>query len=313
MTSMARFFEDLLREARALSPRDAWREILRGFKENDVLTYASAISFRIVMAMIPLTLCVLVLLGLFGFDEVWRNELAPEIQKGTSAAAFKVIDQTVLQVLTHNQLFWATAGALLALWEMSSGMRAVMGALARIYGSDTDDRPFRQRLVLSLWLSLLVAAMLLGALATARVLPGVLGGGALAGVAGWIVALGLLLGVIFVIVRFAPEARRPAHWVSFGAVLVTIGWAVASLLYGWYVTSVADYTSIFGSLAVIWISLGYIYLSSIVFLTGLQLEALIQREVDRREQPPEVLVAHSRAEALALAGPSAEHELGGRA
>src|ERR671928_1972538 len=114
----------LLREARALKPREAWREILRGFHENDLLTYASAISFQVFFALIPLALLGLGLLGVFGLTDVWTSDVAPKLKANASPAAFTVVDQTVRQVLEQKQLFWATLGAAIAVWEVSGAMRA---------------------------------------------------------------------------------------------------------------------------------------------------------------------------------------------
>src|SRR3954462_12189486 len=122
----------LLREARALKPREAWHEILRGFEENDLLTYASAISFQVFFALIPLALLVLGILGAFGLTDVWSSDVAPKLRDTASPAAYKVVDQTVRHVLDHKQLFWATIGALIAVWEVSGATRATMQVLNRI-------------------------------------------------------------------------------------------------------------------------------------------------------------------------------------
>jgi membrane protein len=137
--------------------------------------------------------------------------------------------------------------------------------------------------------------MLIAAVACVTLLSELIGGGLLAEAIGWVAALILLLGVVGVIVRFAPAVERPVRWVSFGAVIVVIGWVVSSLAYGWYASSIADYGSAFGSLAAVMVTLGYIYLSSIVFLSGLQLDSLIRREVEEseREEAPRVIVARS--------------------
>src|SRR3954462_2933349 len=104
----------LLREARALKPREAWHEILRGFEENDLLTYASAISFQIFFALIPLALLGLGLLGAFGLTDVWSADVAPKLRHTASPSGYKLIDETVRAVLEQKQLFWASAGALIA-------------------------------------------------------------------------------------------------------------------------------------------------------------------------------------------------------
>jgi membrane protein len=272
----------IAREARALKPRKAWRAILECFERNDLLTYASAISFQVFFAMIPLLLLALALLAAFGLNEVWTKDVALTVRHNTSPAAFKLIDQTVRQVLQQKQAFWATIGALIAIWEVSGAMRATMQVLNRVYGAK-DDRPFKERLFLSLWLSALVTVLLLAAVAVVTVVPRLVHS-VLVSVAAWLVAAALMALVVGMIVRFAPAKKRPMRWVSFGSLLVIVGWIGASLAYGWYVTSVADYGSIFGSLAVVMITLSYIYIQAIVFLTGVQLDALIRRQVDESEE-----------------------------
>jgi membrane protein len=93
---------------------------------------------------------------------------------------------------------------------------------------------------------------------------------------GWAVGLGLMVLVVGLLVHFAPNIDRPLHWVSFGALLVVTGWSVMSLGFSLYVTQIADYDSIFGSLATVIVTMTYLYTSVIVFLTGVQLDALVQ-------------------------------------
>src|SRR3954453_9505848 len=271
----------LLREARALNPREAWRDILRGFERNDLLTYASAISFQVFFALIPLALLGLGVLGAFGLTDVWTSDVAPKLRDSASPAAYHVIDQTVRDVLEHKYAFWATIGALIATWEVSGAMRATMQVLDRIYDVQAR-RSFWRKLFVSLWLSALVTTLLLAAVACAKVVPPLLGGGVLPTIAGWIPTVALLLATVGAIVRFAPNTERPLRWVGFGSVLVIAGWVGAGLVYSWYVTSVADYGSVFGSLAVVMVTLGLIYVAAIAFLTGLQLDSLSRGEVEPR-------------------------------
>ena len=82
------------------------------------------------------------------------------------------------------------------------------------------------------------------------------------------------------------------------AVILLLVFEVFPILYGAYITHVADYSSIFGSLAVVMVTMSYIYLSAIVFLTGLQLDSLIRNKVDIRHEPeeqegPTIFVARS--------------------
>jgi uncharacterized BrkB/YihY/UPF0761 family membrane protein len=61
-------------------------------------------------------------------------------------------------------------------------------------------------------------------------------------------------------------------------------WIAASILFGLYIRFVASYGSIFGNLATIVILFAYIYISSIVFFAGAQVDAIIRRRVEGNPQ-----------------------------
>src|SRR3954465_10622317 len=199
-------------------------ELVRAFGENDLLTYASAISFRVLFAVVPLTLLGLGLLGAFGLTDVWSSAAAPHVKEQTPGPAFQVIDDTVRKVLADKQLFWITAGALIAIWEVSGAMRALLTVLSRIYG-DGDERDFWPRVLRSIWLATLVTVLLLSAVAAITVIPRALDGFP-GTVLGWGARLALLFSTVGLIVRLAPERDRPLRWISFGSVLVIAGWIV---------------------------------------------------------------------------------------
>ncbi len=88
----------------AARPRELGRALLDGFKEHDLLTYASAISFQILTAIIPFVLFVLALAGLLHLDTVWRDHLAPQIKAQVSPAVFRVLSQAVNNVFAGTQV-----------------------------------------------------------------------------------------------------------------------------------------------------------------------------------------------------------------
>ena len=77
--------------------------------------------------------------------------------------------------------------------------------------------------------------------------------------------------------RIAPEMRSPLRWVSFGSVLIMAGWLVMSLGFGVYLREIADYNSIFGGLATVVVLIAYLYAAAVVFLSGVQVDALARR------------------------------------
>jgi membrane protein len=277
----------LRQEARTAETGDVVRALARAYKGNDLLTYASAISYQVLFSLIPLLLFALGLLGFLELQEVWRNDIAPEVQSRVSGALFTVIDDTVTQILGSKHTFWVTFGAAIAVWEISGAMRAVMQVFNRIYEVE-DRRPFWRRIRISLALAAVTGVLVLLTIAVVRFGPlavdalGAHGFVAdlVAFVVRWAIALALMILLVGVLVRFAPDCRQPLHWVSFGALLVVLGWIVMTIGFWWYASRVADYESIFGSLSVAIVVMTYLYFASIVFLTGVQIDALVRQGID---------------------------------
>jgi membrane protein len=264
--------------------RQTVRDVLRGYDDHDVLTFASALALRTLFAVIPLTLFGLGLLGGLGLGGEWTRDWGPQVKDSVSPEVFRVIDDTVRRVLGERQTFWMTAGLAIAIWEISGGMRAVMDVLDRIYGA-SRERALWERLRVSLALGLAVGVLLLAAVACAIL------GDDLLRAAGldtplltwlrWPVAIALLCAVVSLLVAYAPVDRRPLHLISRGSALAVLAWLGSSLALGWYLRDVADYGSIFGALATVWIALTYLYLASTAFLTGVELDALMEAQAAR--------------------------------
>src|SRR3954469_19507346 len=140
------------------------REFVDAYVEHDLLTYASAISFQILSSLVPFLLFAFGLLGFLHLEDVWRTELGPEVKAAVSPPAFAVMDDAVEKALAGKQVFWVTAGFAIALWEVSGAVRAVMGALNRLY-RDQTERTWGKRMLVSFALALAIGAAVLAAVA----------------------------------------------------------------------------------------------------------------------------------------------------
>src|SRR3954468_4604694 len=253
-------------------PRKLPRQVLSGMEEHDLMTYASAIAFQVMTALIPMALLALSIMGFLQLEHVWTQDLAPQVKDQVSPQVFAVLDGVVRKTLGSKQGWWLTIGVVFTLWQTSGVARAVMGALSRVYG-EGDDRPFVRRYATSVALGLTVALCVIAALVVVRFGEPILGlddvgGLAAAGlfVVRWGAALALLSAAVWVLLRFAPARPGPHRWVSFGSALCVMAWVGTSVVFGVYVTDIADYGSIFGSLATAFILMTYLYVSACAFL-----------------------------------------------
>jgi membrane protein len=266
----------------ATRTRELVHALLDGFKQHDLLTYASAISFQILTAIIPFLLFLLAVAGLLHLDEVWRDHLEPQIQAHVSAGVFAVINNAVDNVFAARRAVWATLGGVLALWQVSGAVRAVMGALAGIYGASVQ-RSFVKRYLISFVLSIEVGACFTLAALCILLLPSVTVGhgtlwSVLAFMIRWALVVALLGLAVGLLVRHAPATPQTVPWVTLGATIVIASWMVVSLVFYLYLTELASYQSVFGNLAAIIVAMGYLYISTTVFLFGAQLDAIIRAQ-----------------------------------
>jgi membrane protein len=263
------------RLGRAAEARRIARELVDEFAEHDLLTFSSAIAFQVLFALVPLALALLALLGFLGLEDVWREDLAPEVRERVAAEdAFSLLDRTVEQVIGTGRGVWLTFGAGFALWALSGAIRASSGPLNTIYEKE-EDRPWWRRMLVSVALALSIGPCLLVAVIAFsvgdEVVRAVDVGAAneiVALLARWGVGSVLLLFATWLTLRFTPAGMHNVPWVTAGTLLVLIGWVVVSLGYGWYVRSVAPYETVFGALASVIVLMTYLHLLAIAFLGG---------------------------------------------
>jgi membrane protein len=257
--------------------------VVQGFIEHDLLTYASSIAFRVMFALIPFGCFGLALLGFLHLSDVWHSHAAPDLEHHVSPAVYAVVNQVAINVLSHQQLFWLTAGLAIALWSISGAVRAVMSAFDVIYGGGRG-RPIPQGIAVSLAISPVVSLLLICALFLIRFGSIIYRGDPTAlvvvlGTLRWAVAAGLISAAVGTLVHFAPAQKRPLPWVSVGTVGVMVLWLAATALYGLYLTDLASYGSVFAGLAAVIILMSYLYISAVVFLAGAMVDTLLRRRV----------------------------------
>ncbi len=200
-------------------------------EEHDLLTYASAIAFQVLTALIPLALLVLSIMGFLHLESVWTDDLGPQFKAQVSKEVYAVADDVVRRTLGQEQLWWLTVGLVFTVWQLSGAARAIMGVLSEIY-NDGEDRSFKSRYVTSIALGTSVTVLVLSAFAVARFGGEALGlddpGFAIEAVVfvvRWGVALALLSTAVWLLLRFAPAhpGAAPLGLVRLGPVRDRLG------------------------------------------------------------------------------------------
>ena len=125
-------------------------------------------------------------------------------------------------------------------------------------------------LVLVLASAMVLGALLAGAVLATRALSGAPAEVVeTAGVLAWVVLAVLMVLVLGVLYRVAPDRRLARwRWVSPGAVTATVLWSAASVALFAYVRSLGTYETTYGSLAGVAISMLWLWLTVLLVLVG---------------------------------------------
>ena len=98
----------------------------------------------------------------------------------------------------------------------------------------------------------------------------------------WSLALVTSLAVLGALYHYGTKRRE--HWMLImpGAIAATVVWVAATLVFGWYVTRIADYTIFYGSFGAGVATLVWLYITSFSALLGAELNGVLFRERNRQ-------------------------------
>jgi len=263
------------------------------FRERSLLVYAGAIGFHAFAALIGLTLLTLAVLPAIGQEDLWNEHVAPLVAAKVTAPTYAAITAAVDKIFTERSAGLIAFAAAFGVWEVSRGVRIVGLAINAITG-DRENRPLWRRVAASLALAVVVIVCIALAVGAVLVLGRAIAssGGVLHSLLALLrwplgaVFLGLAVGLV---ANYAPVRSHGSRWATWGATLTVVAWLVESAIFAFYVSRIADYRSAAGNLLLFLVVSGYLYVSAIVFLVGMQLDELLQ--ADSGGEAPHILTA----------------------
>jgi membrane protein len=101
----------------------------------------------------------------------------------------------------------------------------------------------------------------------------------------WTLVVATSVTVLSALYHFGTKRREHWKWVIPGALGATFVWFPATLLFGWYVTRVADYSMFYGSFAAGIATLVWLYITSLSALLGAELNGVLFRARQERLAP----------------------------
>jgi membrane protein len=256
-----------------------------GYGRHAISQFAAAISYRVLFSLVPLV----------SFVAAVADALLPDKQRDAvarwlgSVVPGHALDSSVHDALTGSRVAPTIAGLVslaILLWA-ASGMMAAVRIAFRVIWENDRRRTFVQSKLLDFLLVLgvgVVAVASLGATLVVQVLAEIgrdlsktLGGGAdghiFAAVSEVLTSGAVTYGIFFVLYRYVPPVGPPRRAVWLPALLATVGFHIATAVYGLYLARFGDLTAVYGPLGAVLGFLLVVYCGATVILLGAELVA----------------------------------------
>ena len=264
---------------------------------DDVVNRAAILSFYFLLALFPLLLFLMALLGYFvDTGTELRRNLLTYLGGIVPISASDLINKTVDEISQDSSGGKLWFGLVTSLWFASSGMGAIIEALNVAYDVK-ETRAWWRRSLLAILLTVALAVLIITALALmfygSRIAEGIANhygfGGAFT--AAWTV-LQWLFVLIFVFIAFvliyffAPDLHeQQLRWLTPGAAVAVILWLLVSFLFGSYLNFYNTYSVVYGSLGAVIILLLWFYLTGVTILIGGEVNSIIEQAAARAGDP----------------------------
>lgn len=275
------------------------KRTLTEFQEDNLSDWAAALTYYGLLSLFPALIAMVSLLGIFGDPQTTTaklteiiTELGPESGAETFAGPIKSI--------VENQSaagFAFVFGLAVALWSASGYVGAFIRASNIIYETP-EGRPFWKlrplQIAVTLAMVVMMALLAVGLVLTGPVVEAIAKPIGLSGtavdiwnVAKWPVMAAIFILMVDVLFYASPNVKlRGFRWVTPGAIVAIVVWAIASALFALYVANFGSYDKTYGTLAGLVVLLLWFWITNLAILFGHQLNAERERSAEIDEGLP---------------------------
>jgi membrane protein len=276
-------------------PARGWWDILvrvfNNISAHRVLAIAAGVTYYSLLALFPAIASIVSLYGLFADSTTIATHLS-DLESFMPGGALEVVRDQITRVASQgNRTLGLTfaIGLATSLWSANAGMKAFFDALNIIYG-EVEKRGFFKLNALSLAFTFGAIAFMLVALAAIVVIPLVLSYIGFASgfqttfqtllpLLRWPALFMVITLALAVLYRYGPSRKEAKwHWITWGSAAASFVWLGASILFSWYTANFGSYNATYGSLGAVIGFMIWIWLSSIVFLLGAELDSEMEHQ-----------------------------------
>ena len=254
------------------------------FLDDDGTAWAAAVAYYSLLSAVPLLLALATIASFF-IDQQWAIQQATTLLRDYLPDGTQRISETVQQALDQRE----SVGLVSFLALFWSGSR-VFGALTRALNNAfnvEDSYSFLRRAMLEFTMAITIGLFFIAALVSNVVLNlllGILhflpdGAAEVTVLASEGVSLLLLYVAFFLVYKVVPRRDVSRRAALGGALTATVLFALARPLFLGYVEEFANYSAVYGPLAIVIILVFWAWLSAVILIYGGEVTAQIEEMV----------------------------------
>jgi membrane protein len=261
--------------------------------EHDVFGNAAQLSYYFLLALFPLLLFLVTLLGYFAeAGSQLRNSLISYLATVMPYSAVQLVHATLDEISDAKGGGKLSFGLLAALWAASTGMGAITDTLNTAYHVK-ETRPWWKVRLVAIVLTIALSVLIMVALALilygnkiAEFLTMRFGLGRAAEISGillqWLIGLAFMFISFNLVYRFAPNnlGRRHHRFSRPGAAIAVVLWLLISFGFRVYLHFFNSYSVTYGSLGALIVLMLWFYLSGVAILIGGEINSELESEAN---------------------------------
>lgn len=252
-------------------------------KRDDIFALASQLAYYLVLSFFPFLMFLFTLIGFINLDSTTVLEALQTILPIT---VFELVETIILEIVDSQNTGLLGVSVLLAVWTASSGFRAVIKGVNKAYNLH-ENRNYIRRAIMS-FLSIIALAITILLSLSLLVFGDVISKHLISNLPFtevlnivWnILRYGVIILILILIFasiyRYTPAEKVKWKYVLPGAVFTTIGWLIISLVFSFYINNYSNYSRFYGSLAAVFILMIWLFLTSIIFMLGVEINAVLE-------------------------------------
>lgn len=271
-----------------IKSNNAFVNCIKIFFKNNLLSNAAEMAYYLVFAFFPLLMVVHA-----SFSMVIRNfdirqtvfySILPKMIE-------ELVDTYIEHISSNSNISFMILGVFLTLYTLSSFMKSMKRSVIKVYGFDSKATTlydwilsfvFSLLILAAFYLSLIILVLggyILDIIGTFIGIPDI---PVLATLVRVLFTAFVVFSVVFIIYYNLPGVKQKPVHVLVGSALTASGWIIVTSIFTFYMNHFSRYSIIYGSIGAFIILLLWIYISCIILLSGMVINAVLYKRSERK-------------------------------